>query len=72
MLWEIKSYRLYHALFIKKNTCSVVSRGISDLDELGLPFNPPGGGGGHSGMVWLSCAAPPWGAVAVQWTLRVK
>ena len=22
-------------------------------------------GGGHSGMVWLSCAAPPWGAVAV-------
>ena len=32
----------------------------------------PGGGGGHLGMVWLSCAAPPWGAVVVGGTVRVK
>ena len=28
--------------------------------------------GGHSGMVWLTGAAPPWGAVAVGGTVRVK
>ena len=26
----------------------------------------------HSGMVWLSCAAPPWGAVAVGGAVRLK
>ena len=34
---------------------------------------PPSGGGGHSGMqVWLTCAAPPWGVVAVGGAVRVK
>ena len=28
------------------------------------------GAGGHLGMVWLSCAAPPWGAVAVGGTVK--
>ena len=38
--------------------------------------NYPGGGGGgggrHWGMVWLSCAEPPRGAVVVGWTVRLK
>ena len=35
-------------------------------------LGPQPGGGGHLGMVWLSCAAPPWGAVAVGWAVRLK
>ena len=38
----------------------------------GLIPRAGGGGGGHSGMVWLTCAAPPWGVVAVGGTVRVK
>ena len=30
------------------------------------------GGGGHSGMVWLAGAVPPWGAVAVGGTVRLE
>ena len=36
-----------------------------------LPLLPGEGGGGHSGMVWLTGAAPPWGAVAVGGTVRL-
>ena len=53
---------------VKDPICWYVLHNIGALDWWGCPR----GGGGHSGMVWLSCAAPPWGAVAVGGIVRVK
>ena len=36
-----------------------------------VTMDSPGGGGGHLGMVRLTGAAPPWGAVAVGGTAKI-